>query len=740
MLVQSTLHVMPAIESVGELVCRGLSLTPGVRSMAVCIGGKTVATAGELDPPADGSARDPCPIGGTCWHAPGDGDPMIALHTLNRHHGCLVFALDGSGEFATYEPYVRNTANTLATTLENREQRGRLEELNRDLRDQVARKERAEAALLDTQRGLEHAVAERTLDLLRVNDALAAEIGARKLAQETSAWEAALNGAVARLARAMMQADTLGEVAGLVLEHALRLTDSRSGCVGHIDPASGDMVCPALIGEIWRSSRGEAGHDEILAQSGPWGWLVRRRESFLSNDRSQLATLGIAPAVRRLIAAPALGGGVIVGQIALGDASREYTTRDAELLQHLAELYAMAIDRHRQGEERSRLEAQVQHAQKLESVGVLAGGVAHDFRNLLQIIRAYVDLILRHADERSPLRPYVLELARAVDRGADITGQLLAFSRKAEITIRRIEVNELVKDVARMLEHTLPKTIQVALRLAPDAGFVDADSGQLAQVLVNLAVNSRDAMPDGGVLEVATERTRPELVGPAARSAIGDADCVCLRVRDTGEGMDEQTVRRAFDPFFTTKEAARGTGLGLSVAYGIVRAHRGHIQCASAPGQGSTFTVVLPAAGESAPAQAGAAATAAPVAGNETILLVDDEAAIVRAVRTVLAANGYRVITAASGEEALAIYGRRDPEIDVVVMDLGLPGAGGEQSLREIRRLDPAARIVVSSGSIWPSWSESGAMASLIKPYPLATLLTTLRRVLAMPHPGAAGH
>jgi two-component system, cell cycle sensor histidine kinase and response regulator CckA len=382
-------------------------------------------------------------------------------------------------------------------------------------------------------------------------------------------------------------------------------------------------------------------------------------------------------------------------------------------------------------QERLRLEQALRQSQKLESVGVLAGGVAHEFRNLLQIIRSYLDLLAKDAEGGSSASRYLRELAQTVERGADITAQLLAFSRKAEVRMRRVDANDVAKEVTRLLEHTLPKTIRLELRLAPQAAVVNGDPSQLAQVLVNLAVNSRDAMPHGGLLEIVTESTAPKDGGPAAGTDAGSGGYVCISVRDRGHGMDEETVQRVFDPFFTTKEVGRGTGLGLSVAYGIVKAHGGHIRCASAPGQGTTFTVFLPAV-EGGPVVSPAVAAPAPSPpGHETILLVDDEPAIIGALETVLSLQGYRTLSATTSEEALAIYRAQGREIDVIVMDCGLPGAGGDDCLREVRRLNAEAKVIVSSGLAWSGWEEAGAAACLTKPFPASELLTTVRRVLA---------
>ena len=383
--------------------------------------------------------------------------------------------------------------------------------------------------------------------------------------------------------------------------------------------------------------------------------------------------------------------------------------------------------------ERRQLEEALRQAQKLESVGVLASGVAHEFRNLLQIIHAYVDLLRQRAQPESPSAPFLQQLEQVVERGADITARLLAFSRKAEVRVRRIDANDVARGVARLLERTLPKAIQLHLLLTPEALPVDGDPGQLEQVLLNLAVNARDAMPRGGSIEFGSERIPAGPAGLPGGEGLGGEDLVALHVRDSGDGMDEATVQRIFDPFFTTKEVGHGTGLGLSVAYGIVKAHRGRILCKSAPGQGTTFTVLLAAASGRAPADPPARHPAVTQAGHERILVVDDEPAILTALELLLSEYGYRPHTATSAEEALAVCREQGTSLAAVVMDLGLPGLGGEACLREIRRTNPRAKVIISSGSAWSAWQEAGATAFLTKPYPLSELLATLRQALDGP-------
>nr|MBA3553467.1 PAS domain S-box protein [Gemmatimonadales bacterium] len=340
--------------------------------------------------------------------------------------------------------------------------------------------------------------------------------------------------------------------------------------------------------------------------------------------------------------------------------------------------------------DRKSLEDQLRQAQKMEAVGQLAGGIAHDFNNLLTAIIGNAEMLLAEMGSLDPRRMDVSEINRAAHRAATLTRQLLAFSRKQVLQPRIVSLNEIVADLSAMLRRIIGEDIELRLDLDADLGQVLADAGQLEQVITNLAVNARDAMPQGGTLTLRTANVAAEDVpagDPEAPPLLGPL--VVVSVADTGTGMDERTQARLFEPFFTTKELGRGTGLGLATVYGIVRQSGGHIRVRTQLHQGSTFSVYLPrvegaAGGES---EIGADADAAP--GTETVLVVEDEEAVRALARRVLASRGYRVLEAGSAADALTLAAEAREPIDLLLTDVVMPGMGGPALAERLARGRP---------------------------------------------------
>ncbi len=390
------------------------------------------------------------------------------------------------------------------------------------------------------------------------------------------------------------------------------------------------------------------------------------------------------------------------------------------------------------------LEAQLRHAQKMEAVGTLAGGIAHDFNNVLQAITGFAALTLialPQADER--VRSNVRNIVKAADRATALVRRLLAFSRQDGASPQRLlDVNIEVAHAAEILERTIPKMIRIETRLAPDLRPILADPIQVEQVIMNLATNARDAMPDGGCIRIETENVVVSDDDPRRPAGGASGPCIVLRVADTGVGMDAATKAKMFDPFFTTKGVGAGTGLGLSTIYGIVLGHGGWISCESAPGRGTCFEIVLPAADEP-PGVSDAEAPPHPDAstGSGTILFVDDEEMIRSLGKSIFESEGYTVVVAESGEKALDVFRRDTRFFDLVILDLGMPGMGGRKCLDEMRRLDPAAKILVASGyseaQHAPEILDAGASGFVAKPYTARDILGRVRMILGTP-PGAA--
>ncbi len=390
---------------------------------------------------------------------------------------------------------------------------------------------------------------------------------------------------------------------------------------------------------------------------------------------------------------------------------------------------------------REELEAQLRQAQKMEAVGTLAGGIAHDFNNILQAISGYCQLMQEDSQPESRQGRRLAQIAQAVDRAAELVRRLLTFSRKLEPNLRPLNLNREVTQACAMLERTLPKMIRIETDLTPGLAPMVGDSTQMNQILINLGSNAGDAMPDGGQLNIST-RCERVTDGDGGRSRrVPPGEYVVLTVADTGVGMDEETRKHIFDPFYTTKEVGKGTGLGLSMVYGIVTSHGGHIVCESSPGAGATFTMRFPAGGLAEGDRQDQDASPPPGrGGGETILLVDDELAIREMGSEFFHRQGYQVLTAASGEEALAIYDECRQGVDLLVLDMGMPGMGGKKTLAEFTRRNPKVRVIVASGyaasEVLEPGSDLRAVEYIPKPYRFTDLLRKVRESLGEPGNG----
>jgi PAS domain S-box-containing protein len=384
--------------------------------------------------------------------------------------------------------------------------------------------------------------------------------------------------------------------------------------------------------------------------------------------------------------------------------------------------------------ETKKLESQLRQAHKMEAIGTLAGGIAHDFNNLLQAVQGYAELLLLRKTEEEAGYKELWEISRAAKRGGELTRQLLTFSRKVESKLEPVDLNRTIDDVRMLLERTIPKMIRIELHLTGNLCHINADASQIEQVLMNLALNARDAMPDGGTLSIETKnivldedslRTQPELI---------PGKYVLLAVADTGHGMDKTTLEHVFDPFFTTKEVGKGTGLGLAMVYGIVKSHQGQITCISKPGEGTAFKICFPAI-EQLEESPGVLTGAKELrGGNETVLLVDDDAPVRDLGERILKMFGYSVIAAPDGESAMEIYREGKNRIDLVILDLIMPGMGGAQCLQKILEMNPRAKVVIASGYSVDGETEraakSGAKAFINKPYNVQQMLKVIREVL----------
>ncbi len=379
-------------------------------------------------------------------------------------------------------------------------------------------------------------------------------------------------------------------------------------------------------------------------------------------------------------------------------------------------------------------EEQLRQSQKMEAIGRLAGGIAHDFNNLLTAITGYSEVILRKLNEKDPLRPHALEIKKAGDRAAALTRQLLAFSRRQVLAPKVLDLNAVVSTMERMLQRLIGEDIELVTALGSGLGSVKADPGQLEQVILNLAVNARDAMPGGGRLVIETANVEVEEQGDQSSGWIPSGAFVMLSVTDTGTGMDEETRARIFEPFFTTKEKGKGTGLGLSTVYGIIKQSGGHISVHSEVNAGTSFRIYLPRVTDEVEVLELEEEPAEHLTGTETILLVEDEQLVRDLARGILLTSGYKVLEAPHGGEALLICESYKGPIHLMLTDIVMPHVNGKELYERVSPLRPEMKVLFMSGYTDEALPESGRLEPespfIEKPFTPDALTVKLRQIL----------
>ena len=383
--------------------------------------------------------------------------------------------------------------------------------------------------------------------------------------------------------------------------------------------------------------------------------------------------------------------------------------------------------------EQRRLEHQLLHAQKMEAVGRLAGGIAHDFNNLLTAVLGYSDLMLANPQLPPSVAADAREIRQAATSAAELTRQLLAFGRKQLIQPTALNVTAALERLERLLQRVIDKDVTIAMRLDPDVKNVRLDPGQFEQIIVNLAVNARDAMPLGGTLTIETSSQNLDQAYARQHLSVVPGEYVMVAVSDTGEGIDAKVLPRIFEPFFTTKPAGKGTGLGLATVYGIVKQNEGNIWVYSEPGHGTTFKVYFPALQSSEDARTIASELTAP-GGTETLLVVEDDAQLRRLVERTLNRLGYAVLVAATGYEALRLAAWHERPIDLLFTDVVLPDLSGPTLASKVRDVRPEIKVLFSSGYTARAITDHGVLDAgvefLSKPFTPSSLARKIRDVL----------
>jgi signal transduction histidine kinase/CheY-like chemotaxis protein len=476
-----------------------------------------------------------------------------------------------------------------------------------------------------------------------------------------------------------------------------------------------------------------------LVNAGLLGDAVRFRRTLIINDyRSCPGKKGLpgghVPLTRAMIV-PVFSHGRIVALAGLANKPTDYTEDDARQIESFATNVQVIMDRRQAEEEKGKIQAQLLQAQKMEAVGTLAGGVAHDFNNLLTAIRGYVDLVMMKVDESGPFYRNLKQIRNAAIRAAELTRQLLLFSRKQPMEFIHLNINRTIDDLLKMLNRLIGEDIVIRTDLEPDIWMVRADPGSIEQVIMNLAGNARDAMPNGGRLTIKTENVLLDEESCKVFLEAWPGKFVCLSVEDTGAGMNKKTIQHIFEPFFTTKEAGKGTGLGLSVVYGIVKQHEGWINVSTNSGLGSTFRIYLSASSVEPEDEVKEANPLQKLQGSgERILLVEDEEGVRGFASEVLRGNGYSVAEAANVQEALDIFDREKGDFHLIFSDVVLPDKSGLHLVDRLLSYKPELRVLLSSGytdqkSQWRLIQER-EFRFLQKPYALADLLQAVKAVI----------
>ncbi|MBW2083809.1 MAG: response regulator [Deltaproteobacteria bacterium] len=389
--------------------------------------------------------------------------------------------------------------------------------------------------------------------------------------------------------------------------------------------------------------------------------------------------------------------------------------------------------------ERERLEAQLRQAQKMEAVGTLAGGIAHDFRNILQAIFGYCDILMLDLREGEKGYEEIREIQKAASRASELTQQLLTFSRKVESKLRPVNLNDQIRQAYKLLGRTLPKTISIDLQLKEKIQKINADPAQIEQVLLNLAINAKDAMPEGGRLLIRTQETFLDDDYCKSHAGARPGKYILLTVTDTGQGMDEATLDHIFEPFYTTKGRGKGTGLGLAMVYGIVKGHGGYIGCYSKPGEGTSFEIYLPVIEQNDLIinQEEKSRDWVRMGRGEKVLVIDDDQAILDIVEKALSKFGYVVLRATDGRQGLQVYTEVGNIIDVVIVDYMMPEIDGIETLKEIRKIDPRAKIILASGypltKVHEGVIRDNVRGFLTKPFNIEEMLRQIRQVIDSP-------
>jgi PAS domain S-box-containing protein len=554
------------------------------------------------------------------------------------------------------------------------------------------------------------------------------DITDRKRAERSLEARVRQQAAVANLGRRALTAENLGnlfdDAVGLVAE---TLDVPLSGVFERRSDGKA-LVLRAGVG--WRGAL--VGHTMVSSsEATQWGYTLSHNEpAIVTNlaaeqrfsDATLLAASEVASGVTVVIPGPVAAFGVLAAH---DRRPHQFSRDDVHFLEAIAHVIGTAVERHR-------ADVAVRQAQRLEAVGRVASGVSHDFNNMLTAITGFAEMVRGNLADSDPMRSDVEEILKAAGRAAGLTRQLLAFSRQQVMQPRTLRLNDVVVDMEKMVRRLTGKDIELVLSLDPNLEWVKADPSQIEQVVLNLCVNARDAMPNGGTLTIETVNANLDGAQTHEHSMESPGEYVMLAVTDTGTGMDPDTKARVFEPFFTTKSPDKGTGLGLATVYGIVKQSSGEIWAYSELGQGSSFKVFLPRFKEMSNAPAGA--PSAPAGGTETVLIAEDEDAIRAIAKRILEKAGYTVLIAKNGSDAARVADNYAGAIHLLVTDMVMPVLSGRQLANRLRKRRPDTRVLFLSGYTESTVAREGSLEKgahfLQKPFAGDSLLRKVREVL----------